>query len=38
MDELLSHLTADNVGTDAPVRIVRGGTVQELTVAIGDHP
>ena len=37
IDDLLALLTGDSVGTAVPVRIVRGGQVQELTVTIGRH-
>jgi S1-C subfamily serine protease len=38
MDELLALLGGDRVGTSAPVRFVRGGQTQELTVTIGERP
>jgi S1-C subfamily serine protease len=38
MDDLLALLSGDRVGAVVPVRIVRGGQVQELTVIIGEHP
>lgn len=38
MDDLLALLSGDRVGAAVPVRIVRGGQVQELTVVIGEHP
>ncbi len=38
MDELLGLLGGDCVGASLPIRIVRGGQVQELTVAIGERP
>jgi S1-C subfamily serine protease len=38
MDDLLALLSGDQVGAAVPVRIVRGGQVQELTVVIGEHP
>ncbi len=38
MDELLALLGDDRVGASLPIRIVRGGQVQELTVAIGERP
>jgi S1-C subfamily serine protease len=38
MDDLLARLSGDRVGAAVPVRIVRGGQVQELTVVIGEHP
>jgi S1-C subfamily serine protease len=38
MDELLALLGSDRVGGSLPIRIVRGGQVQELTVTIGERP
>jgi S1-C subfamily serine protease len=38
MDELLALLGGDRVGGSLPIRIVRGGQVQELTVTIGERP
>ena len=38
MDELLALLGGDRVGASLPIRIVRGGQVQELTVIIGERP
>jgi S1-C subfamily serine protease len=38
MDELLALLSGDRVGAAMPVRFVRGGQVQELTVTIGERP
>ena len=37
-DDLLALLSAESVGQAMPVRIVRGGNVQELTVTIGERP
>jgi S1-C subfamily serine protease len=37
-DDLLAHLTGDRVGTAVSMRIVRAGQVQDVTVAIGEHP
>ena len=37
-DDLLAYLTGDRVGTAASMRIVRAGQVQDVTVAIGEHP
>ena len=37
-DDLLALLDADSVGTAMPLRTVRGGQIQELTVTIGEHP
>jgi S1-C subfamily serine protease len=37
MDELSALLSADKVGAEVPVRIVRGGKVQELRVVIGER-
>jgi S1-C subfamily serine protease len=38
LDDLLSALSGDRVGKSAPVRIVRGGQVMEVTVVVGEHP
>jgi len=38
MDELLALLGGDRVGVSVPVRIVRGGQAQEVTVTIGERP
>lgn len=37
MDDLLGLLGVDTVGVSTPVRVVRGGQVQEVTVTIGQH-
>jgi S1-C subfamily serine protease len=37
LDDLLSLLSGESVGTSAPVRIVRGGQLQELSVTIGER-
>jgi S1-C subfamily serine protease len=38
MDDLLAMLGGDRVGSAVPVRIIRGGQVQEVTVTIGERP
>jgi S1-C subfamily serine protease len=37
MDDLLALLSADRVGKDVPVRIIRGGQVLDVTVRIGEQ-
>lgn len=37
MDDLLASLSGDRVGVSVPVRVVRGGQVQELQVTIGER-
>ena len=37
IDDLSALLSADRVGTEVPVRILRGGQVQELSVVIGER-
>jgi S1-C subfamily serine protease len=37
LDELSALLSADRVGAEVPVRILRGGQVQELKVVIGER-
>ena len=37
-DDLLAYLTGDRVGTAVSMHIVRAGQVQDVTVAIGEHP
>jgi S1-C subfamily serine protease len=37
-DELLDLLAGDRVGTSVPVRVLRGGAIQELTVRVGERP
>ncbi|MFC1922036.1 S1C family serine protease [Chloroflexota bacterium] len=36
-DELLTRLTGEVVGKPTPVEVLRGGQLQEITVAIGDR-
>ena len=36
-DDLLTLLSGDRVGAAVPVRVVRAGQVQEVTVVIGEH-
>jgi S1-C subfamily serine protease len=38
MDDLLALLSSDRIGAAAPVRVLRGGQVHDLTVTIGEHP
>lgn len=38
LDDLFTLLSADLVGRAAPVRLLRGGQVQELPVTVGEHP
>jgi S1-C subfamily serine protease len=38
LDDLLALLSSDRVGKAVPVRVVRGGQSQEVTVAIGEQP
>jgi S1-C subfamily serine protease len=38
LDDLLSSLGGDKAGSQASVRILRGGQLQELTVTLGEHP
>ena len=38
LDDLLELLTSDRVGSEVPVKIVRGGEAQDLTVVIGERP
>ncbi len=38
LDALLAQLIGDRVGQSFPVRIVRGGKLQELSVEIGERP
>jgi hypothetical protein len=33
----MSVLSGDRVGTAVPVRVVRGGQAQELTVTVGER-
>lgn len=37
-DDLLARLSGDRVGEAMPVRIVRAGQLQEVTVTVGEHP
>jgi S1-C subfamily serine protease len=37
MDDLLALLSGDSVGSSFPVRIVRGGQLQEIAVTIGER-
>jgi S1-C subfamily serine protease len=37
MDDLLDGLSGERVGVAVPVRVVRGGQVQDLTVVIGER-
>jgi S1-C subfamily serine protease len=37
MDDLMSVLSGDRVGTSVPVTVVRGGQTQELTVTVGER-
>ena len=37
-EELLDLLVGDRVGTSVPVRVLRGATIQELTVRVGERP
>lgn len=37
LDELLALLNGDRVGTNVPVRIIRGGQAQDLSVTIGER-
>ncbi len=37
MDDLLALLSSDRVGETVPVRIVRGGQVQELKIVVGER-
>lgn len=38
LDDLLSLLSSDRVGKAVPVRILRGGQIQDVTVVIGEQP
>jgi S1-C subfamily serine protease len=37
-DDLLALLSADRIGRQVPVRVLRGGAVRTLTVTIGERP
>jgi S1-C subfamily serine protease len=36
-ETLLALLTAERVGRDVPIAVVRGGTAQQVTVAVGER-
>ena len=36
-DDLLAILSGDRIGTTVPVRVLRGGRLQELSATIGEH-
>jgi S1-C subfamily serine protease len=36
-DDLLGLLTAERIGTAVPIRIIRGGTLQDLQVTVGEQ-
>ena len=38
LDDLFGVLSGDRVGTSVPVRVLRGGQLQELSVIIGERP
>jgi S1-C subfamily serine protease len=38
LDDLLALLSVDRVGKTAPVRIVRGGQVMDVSVVVGEQP
>ena len=38
LDDLLAVLSADRVGNEVPVRVVRGGQLADVSVEIGEHP
>jgi len=38
LDDLLSNLGGERIGNTVPVRIVRGGQVQEVDVTLREHP
>ncbi|MCC7445828.1 MAG: trypsin-like peptidase domain-containing protein [Anaerolineae bacterium] len=38
MDDLLGLLRSDRVGVATPIRLIRGGQVQELKITIGERP
>ena len=38
LDDLLSNLGSDRIGNTVPVRIVRGGQVQDVDVTLREHP
>jgi S1-C subfamily serine protease len=37
LDDLFAQLSGDRVGTSVPVRIVRGGQIQEVAVTVGER-
>ena len=37
LDDLLAQLSGDLIGRKVPVKILRGGQIQELTVTVGEH-
>lgn len=37
LEELLAYLSEDRIGTAMPLRIVRGGQLQEITMVIGER-
>lgn len=37
-DDLLAILSGDRIGTTVPVRVLRGGRLQELSATIDEHP
>ena len=36
-DDLLAQLTSERIGTSVPIRLVRGGQVQEISITIGER-
>lgn len=36
-DDLVSQLSGERIGTEAAIRLVRGGQIQEISVAIGER-
>ena len=38
MDDFLANLTADQIGMESNVKIVRGGQIQELRITLGERP
>lgn len=38
LDDLLGRLSGDTVGVEIPVRVLRGGALQVLTVTVGERP
>ncbi len=37
LDDLLGALSGDRIGTSVPVRVVRGGALQDINVTVGEH-